>query len=134
MCLCFIMVDIGNPLRFWHMLPFVGTMNFPYSILSWDFFVLFVYFLLNIFVVTYLLYKHFFKREYNKSIIIASGINKYSCCNCYSYGYCISLQCNACSPYWNSALLAPRFLTTAFCSGPAILILLFQVLKKNHKI
>ena len=39
MCLCFIVVDIGNPLRFWHMLPFVGTMNFPYSILSWDFFV-----------------------------------------------------------------------------------------------
>src|SRR5665811_1245630 len=51
MCLCFIVVDIGNPLRFWHMLPFVGTMNFPYSILSWDFFVLFAYFLLNIVVV-----------------------------------------------------------------------------------
>jgi len=36
-------------------------------------------------------------------------------------------------PYWNSALLAPRFLTTAFCSGPAILILLFQVLRKTTK-
>ncbi len=23
MCICFIMVDIGGPLRFWHMLPFV---------------------------------------------------------------------------------------------------------------
>jgi len=59
MCLCFIMVDIGNPVRFWHMLPFVGTMNFPSSILSWDFFVLAIYFLINLIVVTYLLYKHY---------------------------------------------------------------------------
>ncbi|MCF6342905.1 MAG: polysulfide reductase NrfD, partial [Bacteroidales bacterium] len=70
MCLSFIMVDIGHPIRFWHMLPFVGTMNFPSSILSWDFFVLSIYFLINIIVVTHLLYKQFYKKQYNKSFIL----------------------------------------------------------------
>jgi molybdopterin-containing oxidoreductase family membrane subunit len=34
-------------------------------------------------------------------------------------------------PYWNSAILAPRFLASAFCSGPAILLVLLQVLRKT---
>jgi len=33
-------------------------------------------------------------------------------------------------PYWNSAILAPRFLASALCSGPAVLLILFQVLRK----
>ncbi len=36
-------------------------------------------------------------------------------------------------PYWNSALLAPKFLASALCSGPAVLIILFQILKKTTK-
>lgn len=36
-------------------------------------------------------------------------------------------------PFWNSALLAPRFLASAFCSGPAILLILFQILRKITK-
>jgi len=70
MCISFIIVDLGNPLRFWHMLPLVGTMNFPSSMLSWDFFVLSFYLLINLFVVTYLLYCIFYKKEYNKSIVL----------------------------------------------------------------
>ena len=33
-------------------------------------------------------------------------------------------------PYWNSAILAPRFIASAFCSGPALLLILFQILRK----
>ena len=36
----------------------------------------------------------------------------------------------AARPYWNSAILAPRFLASAFCSGPAIFIILLQVLRR----
>ncbi len=133
MCLCFIMVDIGQPIRFWHMLPLVGTMNFPNSVLSWDFFVLSSYFLLNLFVVSYLLYKHYHKKEYKKSFILpivflsiplAVGIHTVT-----------AFLYNALPgrPFWNSALMAPRFLTTAFCSGPAILLILFQILRKTTK-
>ena len=70
MCICFIVVDIGNPLRFWHMLPIVGTMNFPSSLLSWDFFVLSSYFILNLVIVVYLLYCHFYKKDYKKSFVM----------------------------------------------------------------
>jgi molybdopterin-containing oxidoreductase family membrane subunit len=133
MCICFIMVDIGNPLRFWHMLPFVGTMNFPYSILSWDFFVLFTYFLLNLIVVTYLLYKHFYKKEYNKSIIMPLVLISIPAAIAIHTVTAFLYNALPARPYWNSALLAPRFLTTAFCSGPAILIILFQILRKNTK-
>ena len=29
MCLGFVMVDIGRPDRFWHIIPLVGRLNFP---------------------------------------------------------------------------------------------------------
>ncbi len=133
MCISFIVVDIGNPLRFWHMLPIVGTMNFPSSLLGWDFFVLSSYFLVNAVVVTYLLYCVFYKKEYNKkfvlplvlfSIPLAVGIHTVTA---FLYN---ALPARV---FWNSALLAPRFLASAFCSGPAILLILFQILRKTTK-
>src|SRR6266508_4050867 len=33
-------------------------------------------------------------------------------------------------PFWNASILAPRFIASAFCSGPAILLILFQLLRK----
>ncbi|OFX41335.1 MAG: polysulfide reductase [Bacteroidetes bacterium GWA2_32_17] len=133
MCLSFIMVDIGNPLKFWHMLPFVGTMNFPSSILSWDFFVLSIYFLINLIVVVYLLYTHFYKKEYKKSIIIPLVLLSIPAAIAIHTVTAFLYNALPARPFWNSALLAPRFLTTAFCSGPAILLLLFQVLRKTTK-
>lgn len=133
MCICFIVVDIGNPLRFWHMLPIVGTLNFPSSLLSWDFFVLISYFLLNLVIVVYLLYCHFYKRDYKISFVMPLIL--------FSIPLAIGIHTTTAflfnalpgRPYWNSALLAPRFLASAFCSGPAILLILFQILRKITK-
>jgi Ni/Fe-hydrogenase subunit HybB-like protein len=133
MCICFIIVDIGNPLRFWHMLPLVGTMNFPSSLLSWDFFVLSSYFLLNLVIVIYLLYCHFYKKEYKVSFVMPLIL--------FSIPLAIGIHTTTAflfnalpgRPYWNSALLAPRFLASAFCSGPAILLILFQLLRRITK-
>jgi molybdopterin-containing oxidoreductase family membrane subunit len=36
----------------------------------------------------------------------------------------------AARPYWNSSILAPQFLASAFCSGPAILLIMIQVLRR----
>lgn len=133
MCISFIVVDIGNPLRFWHMLPVIGTLNWPDSMLSWDFFVLLTYLTINLIVVIHLLYRVFYKRDYNHSLVIplvflsiplAVGIHTVT-----------AFLYNAlpARPFWNSALLAPRFLASAFCSGPAILLILFQILRKVTK-
>ena len=133
MCISFIVVDIGNPLRFWHMLPFVGTMNFPSSMLSWDFFVLNIYLVINAVVVTYLLYCYFYKKPYNKSIVLPLVL--FSIPMAVAIHTVTAFLYNAipARPFWNSALLAPRFLASAFCSGPAILLILFQILRKITK-
>jgi Ni/Fe-hydrogenase subunit HybB-like protein len=36
----------------------------------------------------------------------------------------------AARPYWNSSILAPQFLASAFCSGPAILLIVVQLLRR----
>ena len=40
----------------------------------------------------------------------------------------------AARPFWNASILAPRFLASAFCSGPAFMIILFQVIRKYTRI
>ena len=130
MCMLFVLVDVGNPLRLWHMLPLLGQLNFPSSLLAWDFFVLGIYFILNISIVLYLLYTLFWKKETSKKILlplillsIPMAISIHSVTAFLYNGL-------AARPYWNTALLAPKFLASAFCSGPAVLLILFQVLKK----
>ena len=131
MCMLFVLVDVGNPLRLWHIIPFVGFLHIPSSLLGWDFLVLNFYFLLNIVIVTYLLYKLFSKKAYNRSILLplilisiptAIGIHTVTAFLYNGLGA---------RPYWNTALLAPKFLASAFCSGPAVLLILFQILKKT---
>jgi molybdopterin-containing oxidoreductase family membrane subunit len=131
MCMLFVMVDVGNPLRLWHMIPQIGRLNLPSSLLSWDSVVLSLYFVLNLGVVSYLLYNLFYKKEYNKKILnplimlsIPLAISIHTVTAFLYNGF-------AGRPYWNSALLAPKFLASAFCSGPAVLIILFQILKKT---
>jgi len=131
MCLLFVVVDMGSPERAWHMIPFIGRLNFPSSLLGWDAFVLNIYFVLNFGIVTYLLYSYFIKKAYNKSILLPLIL--------FSIPMAISIHSVtaflynglAARPFWNSALLAPKFLASAFCSGPAVLLILFQILKKT---
>ncbi len=133
MCLLFVSVDMGRPDRFWHIMPFIGKMNFPSSLLAWDAMVLNLYLGLNVTIVGYLLFCAFKKRHYNHNIVTplvilsipaAVGIHSVTA---FLYNGMAS------RPYWNSAILAPRFLASAFCSGPAILLILFQVLRKTTK-
>jgi molybdopterin-containing oxidoreductase family membrane subunit len=133
MCLGFIIVDIGNPLRFWHMLPLIGTLNFPSSMLSWDFFVLNIYLLLNLVVVTYLLYCIFYKKEYKKSFVLPLVLLSIPMAVAIHTTTAFLYNALPARIFWNSALLAPRFLASAFCSGPAILLILFQILRKTTK-
>lgn len=133
MCMLFILVDVGDPLRLWHILPYPGKLHIPASLLSWDFVVLISYFILNIVIVLYLLYTLFWKKETNKKILLPLVL--------LSIPLAISTHTVTAflynglpgRPYWNTALLAPKFLASAFCSGPAILLILFQILKKTTR-
>jgi Ni/Fe-hydrogenase subunit HybB-like protein len=130
MCLLFVLVDIGRPDRFWHLLPLVGHLNFPRSILAWDVLVLNLYFVVNFVVVTHILYRAFSGHHYNPKIVVplvllsipmAVGIHTVTA---FLYNGL------AARPYWNSSILAPQFLASAFCSGPAILLIVVQLLRR----
>jgi len=130
MCLMFVCVDIGRPDRFWHLIPPFGHLNFPRSILAWDVIVLNLYFLLNFTVATHILYRAFHGRHYIKrfvvplvllSIPMAVGIHTVTA---------FLFNGLAARPYWNSSILAPQFLASAFCSGPAILLVMMQLLRR----
>lgn len=131
MCLFFVLVDMGRPDRFWHIIPFLGRMNFPSSLLAWDSIVLNVYLAVNLTVVTHILYCAFLKRDYNH--LLVHPLVLFSIPAAVSIHTVTAFLYNgmASRPYWNSAILAPRFLASAFCSGPAILLILMQILRKT---
>ncbi|MFC2098054.1 NrfD/PsrC family molybdoenzyme membrane anchor subunit, partial [Bacteroidota bacterium] len=130
MCIMFIVVDMGHPERLWHMIPFIGILKLGNSILAWDSIALSIYLVLNIVIVFHILYRAFKLRQYNKKLVvplvllsIPMGIAIHTITAFLYDGI-------AARPFWNSAILAPKFLISAFCSGPAIMIILFQILRK----
>jgi molybdopterin-containing oxidoreductase family membrane subunit len=134
MCLLFVTCDMGRPDRFWHMMPFVGILNFPRAILAWDVLVLNLYLLINLVIVVYLLFHWYMDRHVNykflwpvviSTIPIAVSIHTVTAC---IYAGMVA------RPYWNAAVLAPRFLASAFCSGPAVLLILLQILRQTTRL
>ncbi len=130
MCISFVTVDLGRPDRFWHMMPGIGRFNWPMSILTWDVLVLNGYLFLNLHITGYLLYMRFrgqkpAKRWYMPFVYL-------------SIAWAVSvhvvtafLYCGLPSrPFWNTALMAPRFLASAFVSGPAFIILTLIVIRR----
>ncbi len=130
MCLMFVTADLGRPDRFWHLIPGVGRFNFPLSMLTWDVLVLNGYLLLNLHICGYLLYMRYLNRRPNPSwyvpFVMISIFWAISIHTVTAFLYC-GLGGR---PFWNSALLAPRFLTSAFVSGPAFIIVTLLILRK----
>ncbi len=130
MCLMFVVADLGRPDRAWHLIPGIGKFNFPISMLTWDVIVLNGYLLLNLHICGYLTYMRFLGRKPNPAwyvpfvmLSIAWAISIHTVT---AFLYC-GLGGR---PFWNSALLAPRFLASAFVSGPAFLIVALLVLQR----
>lgn len=130
MALAFVAVDLGRPDRFWHILPGIGRFNWPMSMLTWDVIVLNVYLLINLHVVGYMLYHRFTGRVVNRrwyipfvmaSIVWAISIHTVTAFLYSGLGG---------RPLWNSALLAPRFLASAFVTGPAFIIIVLALVRR----
>ena len=132
MCLAFVTVDLGRPDRFWHLIPGIGKFNFPASMLSWDVIVLNGYLLLNVHICGYLLYCRYRDRKPSKwfyipfvfvAIVWAISIHTVTAFLYVGLGG---------RPFWNSAIVGPRFLASAFSAGPALIILALQVIRQRH--
>ena len=129
MCLAFVTVDLGRPDRFWHLIPGLGQLNFPASMLSWDVIVLNGYLLLNLHICGYLLYCRYRSRKPSKwfyipfvfvAIVWAVSIHTVTAFLYVGLGG---------RPYWNSSIVGPRFLASAFTAGPAMIILALQIIR-----
>ena len=133
MCLMFVVSDLGRPERGWHILPVIGAMNFPSSLLAWDVLVLNGYLAINCIAVFYVLYRLSLGKEYKMSVLWPIII--------LSIPWAISIHTvtaflyNGLSsrPFWNASILAPRFIASALCSGPALMLLIFQIVRKVSK-
>lgn len=127
MCLLFVAVDLGRPDKFHHLLLRV---NFPVSILVWDVIVLNGYLLLNVYISGYLIFCAYQKRTPKKAFYIPFVL--------VTIFWAVSIHTVTAflynglggRPYWNSAIVAPRFLASAFAAGPAFLILTVQIVRK----
>jgi molybdopterin-containing oxidoreductase family membrane subunit len=133
MCLAFVVVDIGNPFGSWHLVPIIGYLNWPKSLLAWDVPLLNGYLAINIGLPFYFLYSRFQghvpdKRKYLPWMYI-------------SVGWAVGLHVVTAfllaglpaRPFWNDALLGPRFLASAFTAGPAgVIILLWLIRRHTH--
>ena len=130
MCLAFVTVDLGRPDRFWHLIPGLGQLNFPASMLSWDVIVLNGYLLLNVHICGYLLYSRYQGRKPSKWFYIPFVF--------VAIGWAVSIHTVTAflyvglggRPFWNSSIVGPRFLASAFTAGPALIILALQIIRR----
>ncbi len=134
MCLMFVTFDLGHPERFWHLIPGLGIFNFPVSMLSWDVVVLNGYLALNLCVPLYILWKAYHGEHANYKIlwpfIILSVPAAVSIHTVTAFLY----SAFPARPFWNASILAPRFIASAFCSGPSFIIIAFQIIRKHTSI
>jgi Ni/Fe-hydrogenase subunit HybB-like protein len=128
MCLLFIMVDLGNLPRLLNVILYPN----PTSILFWDMIVLNVYLFLNILIGWNVLSserKGIHYPAWVTPLIYISIPWAFSIHTVTAFLY-------AGLPgrhYWLTAIMAARFLSSAFCSGPAILILLCFIVRRFTK-
>jgi len=125
MCLLFVFVDMGQPRRVVNVLLYPS----PHSVMFWDLIVLNGYLVLNV-----IISRATFRAEragqpppsWVKPVVYLSIPWAVSIHTVTAFLYAgLSAR-----PFWLTAILAPRFLASAFASGPALLILLALLVRR----
>jgi Ni/Fe-hydrogenase subunit HybB-like protein len=130
-CLLFILVDMGRADRFTHIVPLLGRPNWPRSMLTWDAMVLNVYLVVNLAVAGHTLYRAFHGRDYDRRLVVPLVLFSIPMAVAIHTVTAFLFSGMVARPYWNEAILAPRFLASAFASGPAVMLVVFQVLRRT---
>ncbi len=125
MCVLFILVDLGQPMRVFNVLRFPT----PNSVMFYDVIVLNGYLLLNLLCGWTVLHAEYKGTKYPSwlkpfiylAIVWAPSIHIVT-----AFLY----QGLPGRHFWLTAIMAPRFLASAFSSGPALIIILALLLKK----
>ncbi len=127
-CMTFIFVDMGQPFRILNVFLYPT----PHSLMFWDTVALGGYLVLNVII------SHITLGAERKSIAPPRWIRPIIIL---SIPWAISIHTVtaflyaglAARPFWLTAILAPRFLASAFAAGPSLLIILCLILRKYTK-
>jgi molybdopterin-containing oxidoreductase family membrane subunit len=129
MCMLFIIVDTGGPLKLWHLIPGIGLFNWPSSLLTWDIIVLNGYLALNMLVPAYILFCQYNNREPDEKkyrpFVFLSIFWAFSIHLVTAFLY----QGLPARAFWNNPLMGPRFLASAFAAGPALITLVLLIIR-----
>jgi len=128
MCMLFVLVDLGQPLRMLNLFLYPT----PNSVLLWDATVLSVYLLLNIVIGWKVIEAErsgVAVPKWVKPLIYISIPWAFTIHTVTAFLYC-GLPGRG---FWLTAILAPRFLASAFASGPAFVILVCFIMRKATK-
>jgi molybdopterin-containing oxidoreductase family membrane subunit len=124
----FVLVDLGRPERAWHFIPFIGRFNFPNSILAWDVIVLNGYLLLNAAILGYVLFLHYLGLEPKSKIYTVFVVLAMFWAISIHTVTAFMFSSNPGRAMWHTSLLGPRFISSAFASGPALIIITLGVI------
>ena len=99
--------------------------------LTWDALVLNGYLALNLTVVIHILFKGYRGEHYDRRLIVPLVLLSIPAAVSIHTVTAFLYNGMASRPFWNASILAPRFIASAFCSGPAVMIILFQILRRT---
>lgn len=129
----FVLYHMGRPDRTWHIIPGLGYMNFPNSMLAYDTIVLNVYLFLNLIGVSYILFKKYIGTFHEKQLAIWFKPIVFLAIAWGPLIHIITafvLASNARVGMWATAVLPFAFLSMAGASGPALVVLIFLLARK----
>lgn len=126
----FVVVDVGGPARLWHVVPGLGLMNWPRSMLAWDIIVLNGYLALNLVIPFYILVCHYRGRRPDPRLYVPALVVSILWAISVHLVTAFLFAALPARPFWHTALLGPRFLATAFAAGPALIILVLSAIRR----
>lgn len=126
----FVVVDVARPDRLWHLIPIIGKFNFPMSLLAWDVVVLNGYLVLNVAIPVYILFANYRDKQPNFRLYFPFVVLAIFWAISIHTVTAFLFSANSARPFWHTALLGPRFIASAFVSGPALIILTLQIVRR----
>jgi Ni/Fe-hydrogenase subunit HybB-like protein len=132
MVMVFVFAHMGRPDRLWHMVPPWGIYSFS-SMLGWDVMVLNGYLILNFVCGFYYLWCKYTGNPINGKWFIPLVYVAIAWALSIHTVTAFLMANNPARPMWFHSMMPIRFITTAFAAGPALIILIFLVIRKNTR-
>jgi Ni/Fe-hydrogenase subunit HybB-like protein len=132
MVMVFVFAHMGRPDRLWHMIPPRGIYSFS-SMLGWDVMVLNGYLILNFVCGFYYLWCKYTGNPINQKWFIPLVYVAIAWALSIHTVTAFLMANNPARPMWFHSMMPIRFIATAFAAGPALIILIFLVIRKNTR-